>query len=387
MEIQSRLRRVTGQSDQQHHLHHDGRSHSFSSSPPIDEVFHSDDESNSSSAVLEREKQMREEVEMMKQKFNEEKERLELEGARRNGLAVQEWMREVMEKERLKKERELERMEKEGLIRELEIVRLEQEKVLEEQKKVRKEEQIWIQEKALKEQKILDLERRAQKLENDRIVGEHKRLQNEEQELLRREEQERQDEVLRLKKLHTEKVRERQMQADQRNDWLLTEAKDHLHVVAEQQQILDRIMKERRQEVLNQQLIRNLCSHNQPAPVRSVVQSRQRFSIEEQRSAENLQTGFNCWEKVQRRKKHSKCENQSNKDTKEDKIIEEAHEVVKRKEFDEQLKRRSRKNTHQKVLLVPNFTEETVGPNLRETKQKGSAEDPRPLLAIKRRQV
>lgn len=61
---------------------------------------------------------------------------------------------------------------------------------------------------------------------------------------------------------------------------------------------------------------------------------------------------------MQKRKKQPKSENQSTADLRGKKIGEDAFAASKKRESEEQLKRGSRNNTHQKVILVPNFTEE-----------------------------
>ena len=65
-------------------------------------------------------------------------------------------------------------------------------------------------------------------------------------------------------------------------------------------------------------------------------------------------------EKVVRRKKHSKSESQSSLDG-DSKTADEFLLASRLKEREEQARRSSRNNTHQKVLLVPNFTEAASG--------------------------
>ena len=340
---------------------------------------------------------------MVKQGFEVEKLRLE-----------QEWMRELMEKERLEKEREMERMEKERLIRELEMVRQEQEKVRREKEVDREEEQRWIQER------IIEFERL-------RLVEEQKRLQDEKEEERRREKQLIEDEVLRLeqllkkeeevarleKLLKEEKIRKMQRQEVftpiQRNDLLRSDNQHgrvgggrgveelgrevpppvepkgcHDDVVEEQQRILEMILKEKKQEELNQQLIRSICSHDQPAPPRSlVVQQPQPISRQNAWLAE-MQKEQNCWEKVQKRKKQPKSENRSTTNLGGKKMGEDAFAAIKKRESEEQLRRGSRNNTHQKVILVPNFTEEISS---YDAEQEPLADAPELSLANHRRRV
>ena len=59
----------------------------------------------------------------------------------------------------------------------------------------------------------------------------------------------------------------------------------------------------------------------------------------------------------------------------------------KKKESEEQLRRRSRSNTNQKVILVPNLTEETLGPNNWEAGQECLTDAPKLSLAMQRRRV
>ena len=95
-----------------HLLNHGVRSTSFSSTPSAgaDVFISDDDDDNSSSIPLEEGWLKKEEVDILKQNFEEEKQMLVLEAAKKHGVAVQEWMKELVEKERLKKEGEMERM-------------------------------------------------------------------------------------------------------------------------------------------------------------------------------------------------------------------------------------------------------------------------------------
>ena len=114
-----------------------GSSTCFSSSPSIvEEVFMSDEE-DANSLSTESEDEFFPKVQMLKLRFEEEKRRLEVEASQRNKFAVQEWMREVREKEALKKEREMEKMEKERLLKELQMMNFEQKKCAREQERVR----------------------------------------------------------------------------------------------------------------------------------------------------------------------------------------------------------------------------------------------------------
>merc|ERR1719239_314266 len=330
------------------------------------------------------------------------------------------------------KEGEMERMEKERLIRELEMVRLEQEKMRKE------EEERWFQEKMMKEQIIREMERLVKDLEKDRMMREQGRLQDEKElELCRRkklEEQLREDEVLRLEKQlkeeeiarlaklrHEENIRENFPEIMQQQPQLmpsqgknqvggnhLLERVEHWgdkeverkvaqslepmgshDVVEEQQRILEMILKEKREEELNQQLIRSLCSHGgqphggQPTPPQALVQS-QPISRKNAQLA-NVQKGPNCWEKVPKRKKQVKCVNEPTADMKQEHIGEETFEVRKKKESEERERRGLRSNTHQKVILVPNFIEETMGPTNFEAEQDCSAKVPELSLANQRR--
>ena len=332
----------------------------------------------------------------------------------------QEWVNALMERERLKREGEMERMEKERLKRELEMVRLEQEKVR------RENEQRLIQEKIMEFERL----RLANDLEKDRMIREQERLQDEkEQELRRREKQEKQlreDEVLRLEKLLREeeiarlekeaKIWEMQRQMTvvnpiQRNNLLVGDIRHeslergsgvgeeigevthpveskgcHDDVVEEQQRILEMILKEKEQEELNQRLIRSLCSPDQSVPSRSPVQP-QPILPENAWLPCKMQKEPNCWEKVHKRRKQLKFQNQATTERGGKKIGEEALLASKKKESEEQLRRRSRSNTNQKVILVPNLTEETLGPNNWEAGQECLTDAPKLSLAMQRRRV
>merc|ERR1712210_444750 len=82
--------------------------------------------------------------------------------------------------------------------------------------------------------------------------------------------------------------------------------------MGEQQRILEMILKEKKQEELNQQLIRSICSHDQPAPPRSLVVQQPQPNSRQNAWLAEMQKEQNCWEKVQKRKKQPKSENQSN---------------------------------------------------------------------------
>merc|ERR1719494_1720750 len=88
-------------------------------------------------------------------------------------------MREVKEKEALKKEKEMEKMEKERLLKELQMMNFEQKKCAREQELIKEEQhQRWIQDRMHQEQKIRELEELAKTLEEDKIKREqmHKML-------------------------------------------------------------------------------------------------------------------------------------------------------------------------------------------------------------------
>ena len=158
----------------------------------------------------------------------------------------------------------------------------------------------------------------------------------------------------------------------------------HDDVVEEQQRILENILKEKKEEELNQQLIRSLCSqsHGQSTPLQSLVQP-QPIS----RQHDQLREELNCWEKVSKRKKQAKFVNQSTTNQSEKNVEKEAFAALRKKESEEQQRRGSRSNTHQKVILVPNFTEETVGPTNCKAAQECSVNAPELSLANQRRRV
>ena len=160
----------------------------------------------------------------------------------------------------------------------------------------------------------------------------------------------------------------------------------HDDVVEEQQRILEMILKEKKQEELNQQLIRSICSHDQPAPPQYLAQQPQPISRQNAWRAK-MEKEPNCWEKVHKRKKQPKSENQSTADLRGKKIGEDAFAASKKRESEEQLKRGSRNNTHQKVILVPNFIEETMGPTNCEAEQESLPNAPELSLANQRRRV
>ena len=87
-----------------------GSSTCFSSSPSTGEEVFMSDEEDVNSLSTEPEDEFSPKIQMLKLRFEEEKRRLEVEASQRNKFAVQEWMREVREKEALKKEREMEMM-------------------------------------------------------------------------------------------------------------------------------------------------------------------------------------------------------------------------------------------------------------------------------------
>merc|ERR1719494_1018952 len=142
-------------------------------------------------------------------------------------------------------------------------------------------------------------------------------------------------------------------------------------IVEEQQRILETILNERKQEELNEKLARSLCSGPQVPQPLARPQPRPQLGedgqpptcqrrSEGQKAQGNVNAGFSSWEKVVRRKKHSKSESQSSLDG-DSKAADEFLLASKLKEREEQARRSSRNNTHQKVLLVPNFTEAASG--------------------------
>ena len=132
------------------------------------------DEEDANSLSTEPEDEFSPKIQMLKLRFEEEKRRLEVEASQRNKFAVQEWMREVREKEALKKEREMEKMEKERLLKELQMMNFEQKKCAREQELIKEEQhQRWIQERMHQEQKIRELEELAKTLDEDKIKREH----------------------------------------------------------------------------------------------------------------------------------------------------------------------------------------------------------------------
>ena len=80
-----------------------GSSTCFSSSPSTGEEVFMSDEEDANSLSTEPEDEFSPKIQMLKLRFEEEKRRLEVEASQRNKFAVQEWMREVREKEALKK--------------------------------------------------------------------------------------------------------------------------------------------------------------------------------------------------------------------------------------------------------------------------------------------
>lgn len=79
--------------------------------------------------------------------------------------------------------------------------------------------------------------------------------------------------------------------------------------------------------------------------------------------------------------------NQSTTDQSEKNVKEEAFEALRKRESEEQQRRGSRSKTHQKVIMVPNFTEEYAGPTNLKAAQECSANAPELSLANQRRRV
>ena len=135
----------------------------------------------------------------------------------------------------------------------------------------------------------------------------------------------------------------------------------------------------KKEEEVNQQLIRSLCSPDQP-------RVKQPQPILTKWHVCKMQKEPNCWEKVKKRRKEHKSEIQSTTDLGGVKTGEKALEIEtsKKRENEEQLRRGSRNNTHQKIIMVPNFTED---PNSCEAELESLADAPELSLANRRRRV
>jgi len=168
-------------------------------------------------------------------------------------------------------------------------------------------------------------------------------------------------------------------------------------IVEEQQRILEIILNERKQEELNEKLARSLCSGPQVPQPLARPQPRPQLGedgqpptcqrrTEGQKAQGNVNAGFSGWEKVVRRKKHSKSESQSSLDG-DSKSGDEFLLASRLKEREEQARRSSRNNTHQKVLLVPNFMEEASGdcPSPNKKEQEPVVDGDQLSLASRRR--
>lgn len=390
------------------------------------------DEEDVNSLSTEPEDEFSPKIQMLKLRFEEEKRRLEVEASQRNKFAVQEWMREVREKEALKKEREMEKMEKERLLKELQMMNFEQKKCAREQELIKEEQhQRWIQDRMHQEQKIRELEELAKTLDEDKIKREqmHEMLSKKAPEYHHRGwndpkqgrvevdlEKIMKEESASQKKHCTEVVPKSgndmqgktislgvcsypgQSEAERRlpSPDLLELDQD---IVEEQQRILETILNERKQEELNEKLARSLCSGPQvpqplvrPQPRPQLGEDGQpptcQRRSEGQKAQGNVNAGFSGWEKVVRRKKHSKSESQSSLNG-DSKAADEFLLASRLKEREEQARRSSRNNTHQKVLLVPDFTEAASGgsPSPNKNEQGPVVDGDQLSLASRRRRV
>merc|ERR1712013_646756 len=409
-EIQSRLRHLTlkrGEVQEPRKCGNRGGSTCFSMSPSSgEEVFMSDEEDvNSLSSEPEDEfsPPQKAEIQMLKLRFEEEKRRLEVEASQRNKFAVQEWMREVKEKEALKKEKEMEKMEKERLLKELEMMNFEQKRGTREQELIKDEQhQRWTHDRMHQEQKIRELEELAKTLEEDKMKREqmhemlskkapvyhHRgwndlkqgRVEIDLEKIMKEESATQKEHCTKFVPKYGNEMQGKtisqvcsypgQSEAERRlpSPDLLELDQD---IVEEQQRILETILNERKQQELNEKLARSLCSGPQVPQPLARPQPRPQLGedgqpptcqrrSEGQKAQGNVNAGFSGWEKVVRRKKHSKSESQSSLDG-DSKAADEFLLASKLKEREEQARRSSRNNTHQKVLLVPNFTEATSG--------------------------
>ena len=168
-------------------------------------------------------------------------------------------------------------------------------------------------------------------------------------------------------------------------------------IVEEQQRILETILNERKQEELNEKLARSLCSGPQVPQPLARPQPRPQLGedgqpptcqrrSEGQKAQGKMNAGFSGWEKVVKRKKHSKSESQSSLDG-DSKTADEFLLASRLKEREEQARRSSRNNTHQKVLLVPNFTEAASGGCPSPNKKEPVVDGDQLSLASRRRRV
>merc|ERR1719357_983056 len=406
-EIQSRLRHLTlmrGEVQEPRNRSNRGSSTCFSSSPSAGEEVFMSDEEDVNSLSTEPEDEFSPKIQMLKLRFDEEKRRLEVEASQRNKFAVQEWMRELSKKSRLKKEREMEKMEKERLLKELQMMNFEQRRCAREQELIKEEQhQRGIQDRMHQEQKIRELEELAKTLEEDKIKRKqmHETLSKKAPEYHHREWNDpKQGRVeVDLEKIMKEESASQKMHCTEvvpksGNDMQgktvslgvcsypgQSEAERRLpsldlleldqDIVEEQRRILETILNERKQEELNEELAWSLCSGPQVPQPLARPQPRPQLGedgqpptcqrrSEGQKAQGNVNVGFSGWEKVVRRQKHSKSESQSslNEDSK---TADEFLLASRLKEREEQARRSSRNSTHQKVLLVPDFTEAASG--------------------------
>merc|ERR1712013_441077 len=276
----------------------------FSMSPSSgEEVFMSDEEDvNSLSSEPEDEfsPPQKAEIQMLKLRFEEEKRRLEVEASQRNKFAVQEWMREVKEKEGLKKEKEMEKMEKERLLKELEMMNFEQKRGTREQELIKDEQhQRWTHDRMHQEQKIRELEELAKTLEEDKMKREqmhemlskkapvyhHRgwndlkqgRVEIDLEKIMKEESATQKEHCTKFVPKYGNEMQGKtisqvcsypgQSEAERRlpSPDLLELDQD---IVEEQQRILETILNERKQQELNEKLARSLCSGPQvPQPL------------------------------------------------------------------------------------------------------------------------
>ena len=365
----------------------------------------------------------KEEIQMLKLRFEDEKRRLEVEASQRNKIAVQEWMREVKEKEALKKEREMEKMEKERLLKELQMMNFEQKRCTREQELIKDEQhQRWIQYRMHQEQKIRELEELAKTLEEDKMKREqmHEMLSKKALEYHHNgwnDPKQGRVEVDLVKIMKEESASQKKhctevvpkygndMQGKTISLGVCSypgQSPDLLEldqdIVEEQQRILETILDERKQEELNEKLARSLCSGPQVPQPLARPQPRPQLGedgqpptcqrrSEGQKAQGNVNAGFSGWEKVVRRKKHSKSESQSSLDG-DSKTADEFLLASRLKEREEQARRSSRNNTYEKVL-VPNFTEAASGgfPSRNKKEQEPVVDGDQLSLASRRRRV
>ena len=321
----------------------------------------------------------------------------------------------------------MEKMEKERLLKELEMMNFEQRRCTKEQELIKEEQhQRWIQDRMHQEQKIRELEELAKTLEEDKMKREqmHEMLSKKALEYHHNgwnDPKQGRVEVDLVKIMKEESASQKkhctevvpkygndmqgktislgvcsypgQSEAERLPSPDLLEWDQD--IVEEQQRILETILNERKQEELNEKLARSLCSGPQvPQPLERPQLGEdgqpptcQRRS-EGQKAQGKMNAGFSGWEKVVRRKKHSKSESQSSLDG-DSKAADEFLLASRLKEREEQARRSSRNNTHQKVLLVTNFTEEASGgcPSPNKKEQEPLVDGDQLSLASRRRRV